>query len=347
MIKNCKYLFRTFSIFFVIGILVGGFANAAQAVSSIDIEKLTNGQDADSAPGPALPAGSQVTWTYEVANTGDELLTNITVADDKTGTVPCPYTELAAGANMTCTATGVAIAGQYENLGTVTGTAPDNSTVTDSDPSHYWGVIAAVEIRKYTNGLNADVPPGPEIPAGGQVVWNYVVTNTGNTALTEITVTDDQGVSVACPATNLEAGDSMICSGTGSATEGQYENIGTVEAIDPGNNAVTNTDISHYLGVAPEDSDGDGINDDVDQCQDSDTNTTILIGGCNTGVENKVFDTGCNMSDLIAQCAASATNHGKFVSCVASLTNGWKKAGLITGKEHGSIQRCAARADIP
>lgn len=209
-----------------------------------------------------------------------------------------------------------------------------------------------IDIEKFTNGLNADVPPGPEIPAGNIVTWDYVVTNTGDTILTNITVTDDKGVSVTCPAINLEAGDSMICSGTGSATEGQYENTGAVEAIYPAdtpeaNIVVTDSDVSHYLGVAPEDSDGDGINDNLDQCQDSDANTTIIIGSCDTGVENELFDTGCKMSNLIAQCAISAKNHGKFVSCVASLTNGWTKAKLISGREKGAIQRCAAMADIP
>ena len=205
----------------------------------------------------------------------------------------------------------------------------------------------SIDIKKYTNGLNADMPPGPEIPAGDEVVWDYVVANTGDTLLTDIIVTDDQGVLVFCPAINLAVGDSMICSGAGSATEGQYENIGTVEAIDPVNNPVTDSDISHYLGVAPEDSDGDGINDDVDQCQDSNADATVIIGSCDSGVENEPFDTGCKMSDLIAQCAASAKNHGKFVSCVASLTNGWMKAKVISGREKGLIQRCAAIAAIP
>ena len=40
---------------------------------------------------------------------------------------------------MTCTATGTAVLGQYANLGTTTGDAPDGTTVTDEDPSHYYG----------------------------------------------------------------------------------------------------------------------------------------------------------------------------------------------------------------
>jgi hypothetical protein len=53
------------------------------------------------------------------------------------------------------------------------------------------------------------------------------------------------------------------------------------------------------------------------------------------------------MSDLIAECADSARNHGEFVSSVTNLTNNWKKNVLITGKEKGAFQRqCAAKSDI-
>ncbi|MEW6571557.1 MAG: hypothetical protein AB1390_10360 [Nitrospirota bacterium] len=203
---------------------------------------------------------------------------------------------------------------------------------------------ASVELKKYTNGLDFSIIP--EIPVGSEVAWQYIVTNTGDTDLTNIIVTDDQGISVKCPSTSLKAGDSMICEGEGIATEGQYENIGIVEAVDPGGNRVTDEDAGYYFGVNV-DSDGDGIYDDADQCLGSNTNTTLVIADCETGVENVLFDDGCTMSDLIAQCADSAKNHGKFVKCVAHLTNQWKKAQLISGKEKGAIQSCAARSDIP
>ena len=38
------------------------------AVPGIDIEKATNGSDADHPPGPFLPVGGAVTWTYLVSN---------------------------------------------------------------------------------------------------------------------------------------------------------------------------------------------------------------------------------------------------------------------------------------
>lgn len=101
------------------------------------------------------------------------------------------------------------------------------------------------------------------------------------------------------------------------------------------------------FGSGP-DADGDGISDDVDNCPESNLEQAIIIVGCDSGVENFLFEDGCTkMSDLIAKCAAGAKNHGKFVSCVSHLTNDWKKQKLISGKEKGAIQSCAAQADIP
>ena len=97
----------------------------------------------------------------------------------------------------------------------------------------------------------------------------------------------------------------------------------------------------------PQDSDNDGIPDDEDACPDSDLAETIVIDGCDSGVENLLFDDGCTMADLIAECAAGASNHGDFVSCVAHLSNEWKHAGLITGQEKAAIQSCAAQSNIP
>jgi hypothetical protein len=95
------------------------------------------------------------------------------------------------------------------------------------------------------------------------------------------------------------------------------------------------------------DSDGDGYPDDEDACPFSDLGETVVIDGCDTGVANLLLDSGCTISDLIADCAANASNHGNFVSCVAHLTNDLKRDGLISGREKGMIQRCAARSDLP
>jgi hypothetical protein len=76
-----------------------------------------------------------------VTNTGDIRLTGVTVTDSKGVTVTCPKTVLQPGESMTCTASGIAVAGQYSNVGTATGTPNGGPAVTASDPSHYKGVV--------------------------------------------------------------------------------------------------------------------------------------------------------------------------------------------------------------
>lgn len=84
-----------------------------------------------------------------------------------------------------------------------------------------------------------------------------------------------------------------------------------------------------------------------DACPDSDHGATIVIDGCDTGVKNDLFPDGCTISDLVHQCAASAANHGKFVSCVAELAENLKKDEFLSGRQKGAIEQCTANAGIP
>jgi len=52
---------------------------------------------------------------------------------------------LSPGESMTCTTVGTAVAGQYENVGTVTAYAPCGERVEDDDVSHYHGETAGGE----------------------------------------------------------------------------------------------------------------------------------------------------------------------------------------------------------
>jgi hypothetical protein len=122
--------------------------------------------------------------------------------------------------------------------------------VSDSDPSHYFGVSAEIDLEKATNGEDADLPPGPEIPVGEPVEWTYTVRNLGNVELTGVVVEDDQpGVEPDCPATALAPAEEMVCTATGVAVEGQYENIGTAVGQPPVGDPAADSDPSHYLGV--------------------------------------------------------------------------------------------------
>lgn len=95
------------------------------------------------------------------------------------------------------------------------------------------------------------------------------------------------------------------------------------------------------------DADLDGLAT-ADDCDDtSDFSPTVVIDGCDTGVPNVFFTSGCTLSDLIQQIGATSGNHGQFVSGVAHLTNELRKAGIITNNQKSAIQSCAAGASIP
>ncbi len=219
--------------------------------SSIDLEKSTNGQDADTPTGPYVPVGGVVTWDYLITNTGNGPLRDLRLADDQLGPVTCPQTTLAVGESITCSATGVAAPGQYANTATVHAIPSVGAEVLDDDPSHYFGSDAAIDIEKATNGRDADTPTGPYVDIGDDIMWTYVVVNTGNVRLSNIVVSDDQSVAVSCPQAALAPGASMTCTANGTAEEGQYANIGSVTGSTPDQREVSDSDPSHYFGRQP------------------------------------------------------------------------------------------------
>ena len=233
---------------------------------AINIEKYTNGVDADVPTGPFIPVGGAVTWTYVVTNTGNVPLRNVVVTDNRTGVNPVYISGDTNGDGVlqvveiwTYRATGIAVAGQYSNIGTVFGTPPTGPNVSDSDPSHYFGFTpdeTVIYIEKYTNGVDADLPTGPFIPVGGNVTWTYVVTNPNTIPLFNIVVNDNRTGVVPVYISGDLNGDRVLQPGevwtyraTGIAVAGQYSNIGSVAGVSAGGKVVTDNDPSHYFGV--------------------------------------------------------------------------------------------------
>ena len=103
-------------------------------------------------------------------------------------------------------------------------------------------------------------------------------------------------------------------------------------------------DFVHLEGTQSPDSDGDGIPDDEDACPDSIMGETVVIGECDSGVANILFEGGCTLSDLLQEISDASDNHGQFVSGVSKLSNRLKKEGILNGKEKGAIVSCAAES---
>ena len=224
---------------------------AAKTYSLIHLEKTTNGGD-----GLKFSVGTALTWSYAVTNWTYGKITNVVVTDDKEGaigTIP----EIAAGATVTLTKTGVAKEGDYKNTGTAafTPSYPGAMSISDKDDSCYFGYNAAMTLTKTTQGPIGAAGDGVLIMNGAPVTWIYVVKNTGNVDLKHIKITDDKITGqIGTEIDTLHPGESATRTKTGTAVIGDYSNTGTATgktSKDYGEIVVTAADASSYFGAEP------------------------------------------------------------------------------------------------
>ncbi len=181
--------------------------------------------------------GDVISYTFTVTNTGNVTLTGITVTDPLTGlsAIDCPSTTLAPGADMTCTAT-YAITQDDIDVGSVdnTGTADSDESEPDDDTNiEPIPQVASIEIDKEGTLDEGDDGANP----GDEIEYTFLVTNTGNVTLTNVTVTDPlTGLSaIDCPSTTLAPDAFMTCTATYFITQadidvGQVENTATADS---------------------------------------------------------------------------------------------------------------------
>lgn len=235
---------------------------------AIDIYKITV-DGATEGDGLTILIGEAISWKYTVTNIGNVTLYNIVVSDDNGTADPtddftatCLLTSLFVGESTTCTATGTAAAGLYENAGTVTADDPQGDDATDSDTSSYFGADPQINIVKVTQDKDSNWGDNVIVIAGTTVTWRYTVTNVGNVPLSNVTVTDS--VSGVTPTyvsgdTNgdsiLDLTETWIYETSGTAIGGDYSNIGkaTGTYTDDADHsrAAEATDPSSYVGKVP------------------------------------------------------------------------------------------------
>ena len=235
--------------------------------AGINIEKFTNGEDADTGTGPLIPVGGSATFTYTVTNTGGVDLTNVVVTDSVLGTIAGPMSGdvgmddvLGVGETWTYQTSALVTAGPYMNTGTVTADDPSMNPVTDMDDSNHFGVQLGITIEKETDGQDADSDPGPEILVGGTATFTYTITNTGNVGLENISVSDSvPGVNPVLMTNGngdaiLDPLEFWTYGATTTVTMGQYMNTGTVladDATDTVPGQIMASDDSHHFGAVP------------------------------------------------------------------------------------------------
>ena len=195
-----------------------------------------------------IASGDDVVYHYTVTNTGETHLSDIVITDDN-GTpndtsddfTACTIAgPLAPGDSQSCDYTVSNITADVTNTATVTANPTDGSgtdlpgdDVTDTDDAVVDVVAPAIQVVKTADdAADGDVD---YINSGDDVVYHYTVTNTGDTYLSDIVITDDNGTPndtsddfTACTiAGPLAPGDSQSCDYTVSNVTADVTNIAT------------------------------------------------------------------------------------------------------------------------
>ena len=96
------------------------------------------------------------------------------------------------------------------------------------------------------------------VTVGSTVTWTYIVTNTGNIALSNVTVVDDNGTPgntaddfTVGTIASLAPGATTTLMATGTAISGQYTNTATASGKDSIGEPVSATAVDNYFGECP------------------------------------------------------------------------------------------------
>jgi len=246
-------------------------ANYTFVISQSSINITKDGTYVDSNQDGITNVGDVVTYNFVITNTGSVDLTNVTVTDNNATITGGPIPVLAAGTTDSTTFSGSHVITQEDintgyvyNLATATAKDPEDKTVTDtsSDPTPcttcpidpecpdctITPLTQSPSINITKDGTYVDSNQDGITNVGDVVTYNFVVTNTGNVTLTDVTVTDNNATITGGPIATLAVGatDSTTFSGSHTITQedintGYVYNLATVTSKDPKGNPVTDT----------------------------------------------------------------------------------------------------------
>ncbi|PLR28644.1 hypothetical protein SGCZBJ_01985, partial [Caulobacter zeae] len=233
-------------------------------------------KDATVPGGTADAAGEQISYVITVANTGNTTLDGVTVTD--------PYADAGSimrGADIVGDNDGLLEVGEtwgYTAKHTVTqaeldsngggdgllenvATADSNQTGPDTDDANVpVQQRASIDIEKYVSidggatWEDADDPMGPIATSGANVMFKFVVANTGNVTLTNASVTDSvfdlngAAAGTARALGTLAVGASTEFQITAPWTVGQHVNDATASGTYSGGTA-SDHDLAYYYGL--------------------------------------------------------------------------------------------------
>ncbi|MDP1622768.1 MAG: T9SS type A sorting domain-containing protein [Bacteroidales bacterium] len=253
------------------------------------------------APNTVANAGDQITYTFTVTNTGNTTLTGVVITDPLVTVSGLPIASLAPGATDNSTFTAVYTltqadidAGTFTNVATATGTPPYGADVTATDDDTQALTPASSISMTKTGTLHMDVvAPVGIANAGDQITYTFTVTNTGNTTLTGVVITDPL-VSVS--------GTPIASLAPGATDNSTFTAVYTLTLLDV--RAGTFTNIATATGNTP---DGGMVNS-----SDDDTQDFIFITG-------NIYDDANGMNNSIVSGSPTNASGNIYINLVSSI----------------------------
>ena len=229
-------------------------------VSNPGIELIKMGTLNDDDGTPGVSAGDTIDYTFSVENTGNVILTNVTLSDPGISISGGPIASLGVGVTDTTTFTGTYTllqadidSGSFLNVATVTTTQGVEDDATFTQP-----LTQTPDILLTKTGTLNDDDGTAGVSAGDTIDYAFSVENTGNVTLTNVTL-DDANVNVNIsggPIASLAPGitDTTTFTGTYTLTQadidsGSFMNTATVTS---GEGATDDDDDTQPLAQNPE-----------------------------------------------------------------------------------------------
>ena len=204
-------------------------------------------------------AGDTISYNYLVTNTGTTTLSGVSISDSlmPSGAISCPAGTLAPQASVTCTGTYQVTQGDVD-AGSVTDTATAGAANPAGDAETSTPSSVTVGAAYATSGLTlVDSSPTTSYEAAGDTIsYDYLVTNTGTTTLSAISISDSLMPSgaISCPGGTLAPQASLTCTGTYQVTQadvdaGSVTDAATARATNPAGDAEVSTPSSVTVGA--------------------------------------------------------------------------------------------------
>ncbi len=214
---------------------VDELGNPWSSTDTADVTVLTPALDLVKGPAyQVVNTGGDAIFTITVTNSGQTPLSSVTVTDGQAPLCDRILGDLAVGESVTYSCALAGATADFVNTASGSGRDPIGGPVVDEDTAIVDVISPALTISK--------TPDSQTVLAGDDVTFEISVTNVGDVALTDVTVTDPMSTSCDRTIGDLLPGASVDYSCILAGVTASFTNVADVAGTDSGGGPVADSD---------------------------------------------------------------------------------------------------------